>query len=297
MQRYKIILKILFGIVFVAVIVYIILAIIARPAQDTPFFEGLSGEPLVMAHRGGKGLWPENTLFGFRRAIDMGVDILEMDVRATNDGRLVVIHDATVNRTTNGKGDVVSFSLDNLQQLDAGYYWTEDDGQSYPYRGQEIIIPLLEDVLISFPDQFLNIEIKPPEINLAESLCRLIRQYKMDDQVLIVSFDAPVLSAFRQACPQVATSLSEDEVRTMYMMNLFWLGRLYSPMGGAVQVPEYFGSRKVLTRRFVAAAHQRNLQVHAWTINDTYSMQRMLAMGVDGIITDYPNLMLALLGR
>ena len=112
-----------------------------------------------MAHRGGRQLWPENTLTAFRGAAAMGVDVLEMDVHSSSDGVLVVLHDDTIDRTTDGMGLVHDYPLTALQALDAGYQWTADEGATYPFRGQGIAIPTLAEVLEAFPDAFLNVEI------------------------------------------------------------------------------------------------------------------------------------------
>ena len=119
----------------------------------------------------------------------------------------------------------------------------------------------------------------------------------MSDKVLIASFDMATIRAFRNACPEVATTLGEDEVRLLYGLSLPYLGALFSPPGQVVQVPEYWGDIHVLTPRFIAAAQNRALQVHAWTINDPAEMQLFLDLGVNGIITDRPDLLLELLER
>lgn len=289
--------KILISVGVVLIILYVVLAVLTPPAGPHPFFRADEKGPLVIAHRGGRGLWPENTLLAFKLASTIGVDTLEMDMRQTADGVLVIIHDATVDRTTNGKGEVSDLSLAELQSLDAGYYWSDDDGASYPYRGQGIKIPTLEEVFLNFPDMRMMIEIKENEPSVVGAICSLIRSYEMTTMVLVASFHDEVIKSFRQECPEVATSASEAELRTFFILNTLLLDRIFRPEMQAFQAPEYSSGLHVLTRRFVANAHRRNVQVHPWTINDTYGMQRMLALGVDGIITDYPDLLLALLGR
>ena len=128
---------------------------------EHPFLAG--GNPLVMAHRGGQGLWPPNTLFAFERAVEMGADILEMDIHASADGVLIVHHDDTVDRTTNGSGAIRDHTLTELKELDAGYHWSADGGETYPFRGKGMRIPTLEEVLEAFPKTRLNIDIKPDD--------------------------------------------------------------------------------------------------------------------------------------
>lgn len=272
------------------------LALLAKPAPAAPFFEN-QPEVLVMAHRGGRQLWPENTLYAFQQATALGVEVLEMDVHSTRDGAIVLLHDETVDRTTDGTGSVQDFSLTELQALDAGYQWSADDGASFPYRGQGIQIPTLAEVFQALPGYPMNIEIKQSQPDITAAVCDLIRQYQVTDQVLIASFDMDTIRTFRETCPEVATTLGEDEVRLLYGLSLPYLGALFSPPGQAVQVPEYWGDTHVLTPRFIQAAHNRGLQVHAWTINDPAEMQRFLDLGVDGIITDRPDLLLELLKR
>ncbi|MBA3440008.1 MAG: glycerophosphodiester phosphodiesterase [Pyrinomonadaceae bacterium] len=289
-------LKILLGCVVAVVAVYSLSVMSARPISDHPFFESTS-RPVVIAHRGGAGLRPENTLPAFRHAVALGVDVLEMDVRSTSDGVLVLMHDQTVDRTTDGTGLVNSFTLEELRRLDAGYHWSPDGGRTFPFRGQGIIMPTLEEVFTAFPAMRMNIEMKQTEPSLVKPLCRMIRDFKMPNKVLIASFREEALAEFRHECGEVATSASSNEVRTLLTLNAVSLAAGYSPAAQAVQVPEYGGGLHVLTRSFIDAAHNRNQQVHAWTINETADMQRIAAMGVDGIITDYPDRLLKLLGR
>jgi glycerophosphoryl diester phosphodiesterase len=249
-----------------------------------------------MAHQGGNGLWPDNTLFAFERAAAMGVDVLEMDLHSTADGALVVMHDDTVDRTTNGSGAIQSLTLEEIKALDAGYHWSADEGQTFPYRGQGITVPTLVEVFAAFPDVALNIEIKQAEPPLVEPFCQLIRQYGMSERVLVASFHQETVEDFRQACPEVATSTGEGEVIALFALSKLLLEATYEPAAQAVQVPERRSGLHVLTPRFVDAAHGRGLEVHAWTINETPDMERLVALGVDGIITDYPDRLMEVLG-
>jgi glycerophosphoryl diester phosphodiesterase len=290
-------LKIVLGLVTFLVVVYALLALLARPAADHPFFARFERYPLVMAHQGGNGLWPDNTLYAFERAVELGVDVLEMDVHSTADDVLVVIHDSTVDRTTDGSGPVHDFTLAELKTLDAAYHWTPDGGQTYPYRGQSITVPTLEELFVAFPQMPMNVEIKQAGPSIAAPLCRLIRAYGMAEKVLVVSFHKEATEVFRRACPEVTTGTTQNEVIALFALSKVLGEGAYSPAAGAVQVPEYRSGLHVLTRRFVDAAHNRNLQVHAWTINDEEEMRRLIDLGVDGIITDYPDRLLQLLGR
>jgi glycerophosphoryl diester phosphodiesterase len=290
-------LKVFLGLAALLIVVYVVLALLARPAAEHPFFAQFEHQPLVMAHQGGNGLWPDNTQYAFERAVALGVDVLEMDVHSTADGVLVVIHDSTVDRTTDGTGPVHDLTLAEIKALDAGYDWTSDDGQTYPYRGQGVTVPALEELFVAFPTTPMNIEIKQSEPSIAAPLCRLIRDHSMADSVLIASFHQEAIEEFRRECPEVATSAGQNEVVVLFVLSKVLLEGAYGPSSEAVQVPEYRSGLHVLTPRFVDAAHSRNFQVHAWTINETEDMQHMLDLGVDGIITDYPDRLLDLLGR
>ena len=277
----------------IAAAILILAVVLTPPAPDYAFFE--SEGPMVIAHQGGEGLRPSNTMVAFENAMALGVDVLEMDVHSTADGALVLIHDDTVDRTTDGRGRVQDFTLAELQQLDAGHYWTPDEGATYPYRGQGVRIPTLDEVLTAFPDTKYNIEIKQTEPPIAADLCAALRQHGLTDRALIASFHPHAMSAFRDACPEVATSMVEDEIRPFYILNMLFLGRFWRPPGAAFQVPEYSGERLVLSERFVRGAHGRNVAVHPWTIDDPADMRRFLDLGVDGIITDRPDVMLEVL--
>ena len=275
--------------------VVLLLLILARPAPTHSFFSSLPNHPLVIAHRGGAKLWPENTLVGFHAASEIGVDLLEMDIHSSADGVLVVIHDDTVDRTTDGQGQIHDLSLAQIKRLDAGYHWTSDAGLSYPFRGQGIDIPTLEEVFSELSGYPMNIEIKQAEPSIVDQFCEMLRAHNMQERVLVASFDPATLVDFRKACPEVATSTTSSEVRVMYFLSQVGLGSLYRPNAQAVQVPEYSGNYHVINEKLLKAAHQKNLPVQAYTINDVDDMRRFVEAGVDGLITDYPDLLISLL--
>jgi glycerophosphoryl diester phosphodiesterase len=288
--------RFLIGLFLVLLTVYTALALLSRPVANHPFFANQSG-PLVIAHQGGDGLWPSNTMFAFQQAADLGVDVLEMDIHGTADGTLVVMHDATVDRATDGSGELRQMTLVEIQMLDAGYEWPYEETADHPFRGQGITVPTLEEVLMAFPDMPMNIEIKQVEPPIVAPFCQLLRQYNRTDKTLVASFSAEVLQDFRQECPEVATSAAEDEVRPFFILNTLFLGAVYQAPAEAFQVPEYSGNLHVVTRRFVDNAHAHNMDVHVWTVDEEEDMRRLLGLGVDGIITDRPDRLMQLLGR
>jgi glycerophosphoryl diester phosphodiesterase len=289
------ILYILAGLLGLLLVAVLTLALITPAAPDYPFFA--QGGFLVIAHQGGEQLRPSNTLPAFAHAVELGVDVLEMDIHASQDGILVVMHDDTVDRTTDGNGRLQDLSLTQIQQLDAGYYWTDDAGQTYPYRGQGITVPTLEEIFLAFPQMPLNIEIKQRQPSIVPAVCALLDQYGRRHNVLIASFHPETMLEFRETCPGVATSMTEPEIRRFFTLNTIFLAGLFGPPGEAFQVPEYAGGLHVVTGRFVRGAAGRNVAVHVWTINDPADMQRFIDLGVDGLITDRPDLLLELLGR
>jgi glycerophosphoryl diester phosphodiesterase len=284
------------ALVAVAVAALLLVLALARPAPQRDFFAGTQGT-LVIAHRGGAALRPENTLEAFEHALALGADVLEMDVRATADGAIVVIHDATLERTTDGRGPVSSFTLAELRKLDAGYRWTADGGRTYPFRGKDVRVPTLAEVFERFPQARMNIEVKPAEPAFAGSLCDSIRRAGMTQRVLVASMSEQALVAFRDACPDVATSMGPGEARWFLFAHLARLTAATSPRAAALQIPYRLGERVLPSAALVAAARGRKLRLHAWTVNDEERLRQLIAMGVDGIITDRPDLLLRLLGR
>ncbi|MDH4570106.1 glycerophosphodiester phosphodiesterase [Pseudomonas sp. BN414] len=282
---------------FLLVVALLALALTSRTAERPAVLAGLGDHPLVIAHRGGRGLWPENTLFAFERAAALKVDMLEMDVRHTRDGELVVLHDPRVDRTTNGDGKVADLALADVQALDAGYRWSADGGESYPYRGQGIRIPTFAEVLERFPEQPKVVEIKVPDVGMEEQLCALLDEHQQRQRVLVGSFYERSLKRFRKVCPGVATSAGPTSVRLLVALNWIGLGSLVSPSYQALQIPESSGGLQVASDSLMKTALQRGLAVQMWTINEQPAMRHLLDMGANGLITDYPDRALQLLGR
>lgn len=280
------------------------LAAFARPVEPHPWFRPNDPAVLVIAHQGGNHLRPDQTLPAFAHAVELGADVLEMDLNMTADGVLVVIHDRTVDRTTDGSGAVRDLTLAEIKALDAAHTWTPRtpdgtpiDPDDFPYRGQGLTIPTFEEVLTAFPDHRILVEMKQEEPSTAEPLCELIRAQGRQNDVMVASSISPELNAFRRACPEVATSGHYGDVLTFFILQNLRLGALYTPQEVAYQVPREFEGLRVITPRFVEVAQRRGVEVHPWTINTEAEMRRLIAMGVDGIITDQPGLLLEVLGR
>lgn len=282
------------ALLLLAPVLYGAFALTSHPVAPHPYFA--SGDVLVIAHRGGKGLAPENTLAAFAHSAALGVDVLEMDLRQSSDGALIVLHDRRVDRTTNGQGPADSLRLAQLKQLDAGYHFSRD-GQTFPQRGQGVAIPTLDEVFTAFPTMRFLIEIKDDSASLARDFCRAIQRFGLSERVIAASFHNRPLAGLRQACPQVATSAASSAGLSFVLLHWLRLDAAYHPTSQAFQFPARLGEIDLIDRRFVARAHAHNVQVHVWTVNDPAAMQHYLALGVDGLITDYPDRLLRILNR
>ncbi len=182
---------------------------------------------MVIAHQGGDGIRPGDTMVAFEHAVEIGADVLEMDAHITRDGQIVLMHDEKVDRTTDGTGLIEDLSLAELKRLDAAYQWSNDDGRTFPYRGQGIQVPTLEELFQKFPDMRYVIEIKLTENPIDKPLCDLIRRDKMQDKVVIASFHDVAMKRFRETCPEVATSASRGEVTKFVLLGKIFLSGLH----------------------------------------------------------------------
>ncbi|MFZ5633427.1 MAG: glycerophosphodiester phosphodiesterase [Bacillota bacterium] len=256
-------------------------------------------KPLLIAHRGGSGLCPENTLEAFRTAFyQYRSDMLEMDVWESKDGHLVVIHDETVDRTTNGTGKVRELTLEQLKRLDAGYRFTPDEGKTYPWRGRGITVPTLEEVFEQLPGAFFNIEIQQCRPSLEKKLYGLITKYGLAKRVLVASVYHRVVRRFRSVDRAgVALSASVCQVALFCFLGRLPFGPLYRPRVFSFEIPERYGPFHVATPRLVNSAKKAGYLVLIWIVNEIEDMKRFLDLGVDGIITDYPDRFRELVGN
>jgi glycerophosphoryl diester phosphodiesterase len=257
---------------------------------------------IAYAHQGGAWESPSSTLHAIRHALDAGAPAIELDVHATADGELVVCHDATVDRTTDRTGTIASFTLEELRQMDFSYCWIPGADvtpgrppDEYPFRGRApgdptFGIATLSEVLEQFPGVVLNLDIKqtaPVVAPYEEALARVLREYGRRDDVIVASFLDAATDAFRTHAPDVPTSAG-----TIATAEAWRAVQAGEPMPAtptvAYQVPERQGDLLVVDDRFVQGAHAAGKAVHVWTVNDTESMERLLDLGVDGIISDLP---------
>ena len=260
------------------------------------FFSYRRERPLVLAHRGGCALGPENTLAAFDAGLAAGADGLELDVQLSADGVPVVHHDETLDRTTAATGPLARRTAAELAQVDAGCRFRAVAGSAQ--RGQPsrirfhapglTRIPALAEVLARYPDAAVIIELKADTIAIAAAVARVVEAAGAAHRVCVAGYGSRSLDAVRRAAPQIATSASHSEVRwALYRSWARWPVR-HPPYGG-YQVPERAGWIRVVSPRFVRHAHAAGLQVQVWTVDDADDMRRLLGWGVDALITNCPD--------
>jgi glycerophosphoryl diester phosphodiesterase len=285
-------------IVIIVIIAGVVLASFLIPDAPASAYYRSAGRPLVIAHQGGDGIRPGDTMAAFENAARIGADVLEMDAHITRDRQIVLMHDENVDRTTDGTGLIEDKTLAELLQLDAAYKWSNDGGKTYPYRGQGIRVPTLDEVFEEYPNMRYVIEIKFTQNPIDKPLCDLIRKHNIQDQVVIASFHDEAMQRFRTTCPEVATSASRGEVTKFVLLGKVFLSGLVTPAYESIQ-PPYDAKESmnipVMTKRFIREAHAKNLAVEPWTVDDPGLMKQYIQWGVDGIMTNRPDLMIEVL--
>jgi glycerophosphoryl diester phosphodiesterase len=256
-----------------------------KKSPRAAFFE--AGRPLVFGHRGARGEMPENTLPSFDRALEDGADVLETDVRLTKDGVVVLSHDEHVKRMTDGKGRVGDYTLAELKQLDAGFRFTRDGGETFPHRGTGVTIPTLEEFFQRYPGVRVNLDLKSEDPALAEKTAALIKKYDRAGITMAGSFHQSSAKRVRRLVKGMPSYASQKETKTALIAAKLRLP-FFKKSVQALEVPLQHGKIKIITPQFVRHAHKGGRFVAAWTVNDPRKMKQLLEMGVDGIITDYP---------
>lgn len=265
------------------------------PAVPHPYFD--LPRPLSIAHRGCAGEAPENTFPAFDRALAQRANVLESDLQLSRDGVPVLIHDAVIDRVTNGSGAVADLSAAELLNLDAGFRFRRDGDQTHPYRGLGVKIPSLEEAFRSFPGIRFNLEIKAAGSQLIDATLDLIAEHRREAITLLTAGDDEIMAELRErlgkrALP-IAQGASERDIRAFLRGASEGTEPPAGPM--ALQVPPSIGDMPLVSQALIEFAHARGVQVHVWTINDPGQMHRLLDLGADGIITDYPGRLAAVL--
>lgn len=257
-----------------------------------PFRAG--GKPLVFAHRGGSAIGPENTIPAFDQAVALGVDGLELDVRLSRDGIVVVHHDARLERTTNGSGRVRDVTAGELARVDAACRFGRGGGQAW--QSAAVGVPTLAEVLRRYRDCWIIVEMKENEPDLARATVDAVRQANACERVCLGGFGLRAMVEARRHGPEIATSAAKEEVRwALYRSWVAW--PVAAPAYAGFQVPERSGTTRVVSERFIRIAHRRDLFVQTWTIDQPDDMHRLLGWGVDGLISDRPDIAVPLVSE
>jgi glycerophosphoryl diester phosphodiesterase len=267
-----------------------------RPRTQTEFFD--LPRPRAIAHRGASGDFPENTLPAFAAARNFGTPYIELDVHVTRDGHPVVAHDEHLKRVADVDGLICEMTLADLSRVDAACNFTPPTkaAAEFPFRGRGIRVPELAEVFAACPDQRFIVEIKQTSPSLVDSLIGVIDRAGMRRRVLVASKHQAPIDEFRAAAPDIPTNFPTAEVAA-FLMSLPPDAPPFAPRGMAMQIPAQHESWKLVTPETVAAAHRLGVEMHVWTINLEAEMRALLALGVDGIITNFPARLLKLLAR
>lgn len=261
-----------------------------------PFFD--VNRPIVIGHRGAAGDCPENTLLSFDTALRQGAQILESDIHISRDGVPVLLHDPSLERTTDGAGTAADLDWAELRRLDAAFHDTNERGET-SLRGTGIQIASLEEAFETFPEARFNLEIKSEDPRATQATLDLVRRFDRDDRTLLAAGENPIMEGLRAALrehtarPALGASLAE----IVQAVNSAISGAPMPEGVMALQVPPSFMGNPLVTREFVEHAHAHGVQVHVWTINELSEIEVLVELGVDGIVTDHPGRMRGWLDR
>ena len=251
--------------------------------------------PIVLAHRGGSSIAPEHTMIAFEKAQSLGVDGFEIDIRLTKDEEIVVFHDETVDRTSDGTGSIKDFTLEELKQLNFGYNFADLDGQ-FPYKEQKVEIVSLRELLEVFPNMYINIDIKDhPDTYegslMPSKLWRLIEEFDAQNRIVLTSFFSDQVDRFNlYAQNRVALGAGENDVRKAFTAFTSQFGHLYHPKVDVFQIPTKHGRVSLDSPRFINFLAKLNIPVHYWTIDDEDTIRTLIENGAKGIVTDRPDI-------
>src|SRR5262245_5763037 len=258
----------------------------APPGDRRPLARLLEGAPVAIAHRGGAKRRPENTLIAFADALSVGVDAVECDVRLSRDGQPVVIHDETLDRTTDRTGLVATLTAEELATIDAAHHFGAAEG--FPVRARGVGVPRLMDVLTLTRGVPVIVEIKGDDVATVGPVLEVMDAAGADDRVIVGGFSHAVLSAVRDRAPGLVTSASQTEVLSALRWSYVWLPPR-RPAFQLIQAPLRLRGRPVLTRSLVRVLRRGGLPVQAWIVDEPDDMHRVLDWGVTGLISDRPD--------
>lgn len=288
-------------ILLLAVVHTLLYTVFAR--KQAPIFPELK-RPLLLAHQGGELLAPTNTLAAFAKADEVGgSDFFDVDVHMTRDGHLVGLHDETVDRTTNGHGRIDSFTLEEVQKLDAGYHFQDLEG-NHSYRGKGVRIASIDEILRTYGEKYyLHFEIKdtypknaPSQIE--QKLWQLIQHYHMEKRVIVASFQQCIVRRFnRLAGGQVIMGAGRTEIALFVLAHKLGLPGFYWRQSNVLEIPTHSSGFRLKDRRLIEGAHRLGMEVYYWTIDDPAEMKELLNLGADGLFTNRPDLLKAIIAE
>jgi glycerophosphoryl diester phosphodiesterase len=264
----------------------------AHPYFDVP-------KPIVIGHRGCAGEAPENTLAAFEAGLRAGASILESDVHLSRDGVPVLIHDDRVDRVTEATGVVADLTVAALQRLDAGYRFSPDAGNTFPFRGCGLRIPTFEEALRAHPGARFNIEIKSDDPESVTATVDVVVRQRREALTLLTAAEEPLMRRLRQHLDRRNLRLAQgaSTADVLAVIRSCTDGTPPDTPSLALQIPSEFGGRPLVTRELVKHAHLHGIQIHVWTVNEANEMDALLDLGVDGLVTDYPGRLVALIAE
>jgi glycerophosphoryl diester phosphodiesterase len=264
---------------------------VVHPYLDLP-------TPVVIGHRGCAGEVPDNTLPSFAAGLEAGAAILESDVHLSRDGVPVLIHDDDLERVSDGSGRVAEHSLAQLRRLDFGHRFSPDAGRSHPWRGRGVRIATLQEALAAFPAARFNLELKEDVPGMVERTAEVVAAAAAERRTLLTAAADALMAKLRAfvASEGLGVALGASTGEVVAFVRAAQAGVPPPPGPMALQVPDRFGEAPLVTELFVRHAHAHALHVHVWTINEPDAMTRLLHLGVDGLVTDHPRRMAALIG-
>lgn len=262
--------------------------------KDFEFFQ----KPIkVIAHRGDSKYYPENSHLAFRSAEKLGVDIIETDVHISSDGVIFVWHDDNTLKLDGDDQKVSTRSWEDLSKLDLGFLFVDKEGKR-SFSSKDIRLMTFDEVLRDFPNIRFNVDLKDKNPELVMGMVGLLKKHDAFNRVVIASFHSQNLKRIRKMSAKVATSYGQSEVLLRVILtklNLFRLASNILHRAPVMQVPVSSGGLTVVTRHFIKVLHKRGIKIQVWTINEADEMIMLYKLGVDGIMTDDPRLLLGVL--
>lgn len=262
-------------------------------------YEYFSKPIKVTAHRGDSKYYPENSKVAFNSAVELGVDVIETDVHISSDGIIFIWHDENTKKLDGDERSISTRPWSELKELDLGFLYIDKNGKR-PFASQGIRLMTFSEALHAFPNTRFNVDLKDNNINLVQGMYRILEQDSAFDRVVVASFSSENLKAIRKFSDRVATSYGQSEVLLRVILsklNLFRFVSNFLPRYPVIQVPVSSGGITVVTKRFIKILHKRGVKIQVWTINEKEEMKKLYKMGVDGVMTDDPRLLLEVVNQ